>query len=104
MTQVEEWEKGAGDDPVVYILIGGLYQNHQQYKDAARCFQRSLDISPSYDVTTGLADAYRAAGKEELWKPTLERYLEVEDLGLAHAQIHKVRGNGPVGGIRAICS
>ncbi len=37
-----------------------------------------------------MANAYKSLGKLELWQPTLESYLKLEDLSLSHAQVHQM--------------
>ena len=84
------WEKELGEDPVGWSRLALRHYQMKNFDAAVRCYERSIEIGPSYDATVGLADAYYYAGKKELWKPTLESYLKVEDLGLNHAQIHQL--------------
>jgi tetratricopeptide (TPR) repeat protein len=88
--QLAKWESELGDDPVGWLTLGQKYYALNDLDAATRCYRRSLDISPCYDATVGLANCYYYNGKKELWQPTLETYLEVQDLGLAHAQIHQL--------------
>ena len=88
--QLKELEPQLGDDPVGWMTIGYRYYAMKEYDSAERCFKRSIEISPCKDATVGLANTYYNNGKKELWQPTLESYLKVEDLGLAHAQIHQL--------------
>ena len=85
-----EWEGTAGDDPQVFVTIGRLYRRLEQYEDAIRCLERSIELSPTKDAFIALADAHRASGQEDLWQPTLERFFEVESMGLEHAQVHRL--------------
>lgn len=87
-TQLSAWETELGDDPIGWYSLGTRYDQLNKLDDSTRCYQRSLAISPSQQATVGLANAHWSNGKKELWKPTLEAYLNVEDLGLNHAQIH----------------
>ncbi|BBO32634.1 tetratricopeptide repeat protein [Lacipirellula parvula] len=87
--QLAKWEQELREDPVGWMSLGQCYYSLSKLDDATRCYKRSVEISPCYDATLGLANCYYYNGKRELWKPTLESYLEVEDLGLAHAQIHQ---------------
>lgn len=92
--QLAEWEQQAGEDAYAFTRLGRCFRDRKRYDDAIRCYQRAIELSPRIDAFTGLADSYRAAGQEELWQPTLERYFEVEDLGLGHAQVHsKIAGD-----------
>jgi tetratricopeptide (TPR) repeat protein len=86
--QLAEWESTAGNDPVALTRLGNFYYDAEKYSDAARCYERAVELSPSAQRHISLAKSYRKAGKEELWLPTLERYLAEEDLGLGHSQIH----------------
>ena len=74
-------------------MIGQIHQNERRHDAAVRCFERSVTVSPSEDAYLKLAGAYDAQGKPELWQPTVEKYLEVEDLGLGHATIHAAIAN-----------
>jgi tetratricopeptide (TPR) repeat protein len=91
--QLAKWEAEAPDDPITWMDLGQRYYRLKEFDAAARCYKRSIDLSPSYDATVGLATAYKEGGKPELWQPTLEAYLKVEDLGLTHAQIHQLIAN-----------
>jgi tetratricopeptide (TPR) repeat protein len=87
--QARQWEQAAGEDPGVYISMGAVYTRLGLHDDAVRCYERSIELSPSYNAHVGLADSFRAAGQPELWQPTLERFLEVPALGLEHGYIHQ---------------
>lgn len=88
--RLAKWESQATDDPILWITLGKRYDSLGDFEAAARCYKRSYDVSPCYESTVGLASAYRNGGKPELWEPALKAYLEVEDLGLAHAKIHQL--------------
>ena len=87
--ELSELESELKDDPVGWMTIGNYYYSLNDLDASERCFARSLDISPCYDSTVGLANTYFYKGKRDLWQATLESYLEIDDLGLAHAQIHQ---------------
>jgi tetratricopeptide (TPR) repeat protein len=91
--QVTQWEAQAGEDPHVHITLGILYAQFEHYDDAIRVYERSIKLSPSQDAFVGLANTYRAAGQENMWQPTLERFFEVETLGLEHASVHSLIAN-----------
>jgi tetratricopeptide (TPR) repeat protein len=91
--QIADWEEKAGDDPIVFITLGGLYAGLQKYEDAARCYQQSIELSPSYGAYVGLANSYHSGGQPELWQPTLERFLDEPSLGLEHGWIHQMIAN-----------
>ena len=88
--KVAEWEGAAGEDPQVFVTLGQAYRKLQHFEDAIRCFERSIELSPTKDAFVALADAHRAADQEDLWQPTLERFFEVESMGLEHAQVHSM--------------
>ncbi len=87
--KLASWETEAGDNPVAWLSLGAAYYKQWETDASARCYKRSLEISASFAATEGLANSYFYGGKEELFVPTLESYLEFEDLGLAHAQIRQ---------------
>jgi tetratricopeptide (TPR) repeat protein len=91
--QLAKWETELGDDPVGWLTVANEYYELNDLDAATRCYQRSLEISPSYDATVGLANSYYHNDKKELWQSTLETYLEVEDLSLSHANIHRLIAN-----------
>jgi tetratricopeptide (TPR) repeat protein len=84
-----EWEQSAGEDPSIFLTLGQRYTSKNLHDDAVRCFETSIELSPAYNAHILLADSYRASGQPELWKPTLERFLEVPSLGLEHGWIHQ---------------
>ena len=85
-----EWENELKEDPIAWFTLGRQYDKHHDWKSSARCYQRSLNISPSFMATKGLADAYYREGKKDLWQLALESYLEEEDLSLSHAKVHQL--------------
>jgi tetratricopeptide (TPR) repeat protein len=87
--QLGGWEKELRNDPVGWMTIGKEYYELGDRAAAMRCYQRSLDISPSYAATEGLAYCHYYDGKKDLWQATLETYLQEEDLSLSHAQVHQ---------------
>ncbi len=86
--QLLEWERKAKAFPDSLCTIGQIHLNERRYDAAVRCFERSVAVSPSADGYLTLAWAYDAQGKPELWQPTVERYLDIEDHGMGHAWIH----------------
>ena len=87
--QLKEFEADLKADPIGWMTLGHQYYGLNKLDAAIRCYRRSLEISPCKDATVRLADCYYYNDQEELWVPTLESYLEVEDLGLAHGAIHR---------------
>jgi hypothetical protein len=88
-TELADAEKTMKADPIGWRSLGSQYFAQKSYEDAARCFQHSLKISPSEDVTHRLANSYKKLDKMDLWESTLESFLKEEDLGLTHAGIHR---------------
>ncbi len=91
--QLTQWESEAGEDPTVYTWLGGYFAQLEHYDDAIRAYERSIKLSPSKDAFVALASTHRAAGQEDLWLPTLERFFQVESLGLEHASVHSLIAN-----------
>jgi tetratricopeptide (TPR) repeat protein len=91
--KLTQWESEAGDDPTAYIWLGNHFANLKHYDDAIRVYERSIKLSPSKDAYVNLANTQYSAGHEELWQPTLERFFEVESLGLEHAAVHELIAN-----------
>jgi tetratricopeptide (TPR) repeat protein len=79
------YEKTVGEDPASWMALSQKYSELEDFASAERCMAKSAELSPSYDSVVLLADLYRRNGKPERYRPTLEAYLEVEDLGLDHA-------------------
>jgi tetratricopeptide (TPR) repeat protein len=88
--QCVQWESEAGDDPTAYGWLGGYFAADEHYDDAIRAYERSIKLSPTKGAYVGLASAYRDSGQEDKWLPTLERFFEVESLGLEHAAVHQI--------------
>jgi tetratricopeptide (TPR) repeat protein len=82
------YEKTVGEDPASWMALSQKYSELEDFASAERCMAKSAELSPSYDSVVLLADLYRRNGKPERYRPTLEAYLEVEDLGLDHARVH----------------
>jgi tetratricopeptide (TPR) repeat protein len=93
LEQAVQWESEAGEDPIVYRKVGDMFVKLKHFDDAIRVYEQSIKLSPHKDSFVGLANAHRFAGDENLWQPTLERFFEVESLGLEHAQVHAMIAN-----------
>jgi tetratricopeptide (TPR) repeat protein len=91
--QAIQWESEAGEDPTVYRTLGALFANQKHYDDAIRVYERSIKLSPHKAAYIGLANAHRSSGNDALWQPTLERFFEIESLGLEHAEVHALIAN-----------
>lgn len=86
---LEKFEPQIKEDPVGWMSLGNYYFSLANYDAAERCLKKSLSISPSYDATKTLANTYFSKNRKDLWQTTLESYLQVEDLGLTHSDIHQ---------------
>lgn len=86
--QLTQWESEAGEDPAIFVRLAARYNTLAHFDDAIRCYERSIELSPSKDAFVRLANAYRASGQEDKWQPTLERFFEVPSFGLEQAGIH----------------
>lgn len=88
--ELEAYEKMAGTDPLSWLDLGNRYFSASDWKNVVRCLERSLAISPCYDATNQLANAYYHLGNKDLakWEETLLGYLKLRDLGLMASIIH----------------
>lgn len=93
LATVKTWEAELRDDPLVWMAAAWQYKRLEDYESAIRCYRRSLDISPCMDATQSLAAIYYTQGDKERWEETLKSYLNVDDLGLAHSEIHRDLAN-----------
>jgi tetratricopeptide (TPR) repeat protein len=91
--QLAEWESQAGEDPWAYTALGEYFAELKHYDDAIRMYERSIALSPTKDAFVSLANTYRLAGQDNMWQPTLERFLEGESLGLEQASVHSMIAN-----------
>jgi tetratricopeptide (TPR) repeat protein len=88
--ELTQWESQAGEDPHAYRQLGERFAALERYDDAIRVYERSVSLSPTMEAYVGLANSYRAAGQDDKWQPTLERFFKVESLGLEHASVHSL--------------
>ncbi len=51
-----KFEPQLKDDPVGWMTLGSYYYRLNDLDSSERCFKRSLEISPCYDATVGLAN------------------------------------------------
>jgi len=85
--QAAEWEKTC-QHPLVLLSLGQHYLTDNKGEEAERCLRKCMEASPDKIVFTTLANSYKAQGKLDDWKKTLDSYLEKgESHGLDHAQI-----------------
>ena len=87
LAELAEWQELAQRASRNLTALGKAHARLGNQKDAVRCFEKSIGVRPSQSACLALADAYVAQGKEDLWLPTLEKFFETDDLGLAHSQM-----------------
>ncbi|QDV75300.1 hypothetical protein K2D_35890 [Planctomycetes bacterium K2D] len=90
---VKSWEAELRDDPLGWMAAAWQYKRLGDDENAIRCYRRSIDISPCMDSVRALSEIYYRKGDKDRWEQTLKSYLKLEDLGLAHAQIHREIAN-----------
>jgi len=87
--QLNHWGNTAKSDPIALSKVAALFSARKDYKSAIRAYEQAYAMCPSSDTAIALATAYRAAGQEDQWLPTLERYLNEPDYSLGHASIRQ---------------
>jgi tetratricopeptide (TPR) repeat protein len=80
--RAEFLERTYADDPVVQSALRDRYLQLKKYEDAERCGKQKLSIAPDFVSYRRLAEVYKANKQMALWKATLEKSLELPDLGL----------------------
>src|SRR5690606_22366778 len=83
-----KWESQLKSDPTGYSRLAKRYRELGDTDAAIRCFEKSLRMLPTVDATLSLSDLYLTQKDYENWERSLLAFLETEDMGLAHAQIH----------------
>ena len=84
--KVPEWEKESGDTPALLAALARRYTDAKQYEDAERILSHYIDLSPDGGAFRLSASTYKAQGKIDRWRETLEASLKAEDFGLDHAR------------------
>jgi tetratricopeptide (TPR) repeat protein len=68
--------------------LSNRYWQLSRWDDAERCLKREIKFSPEFKTYDRLSNLYKKQGKRELWRATLDEYLqEHESFGLEHARI-----------------
>ena len=80
-------EKDFGEDAIVMSALAGRYLKLKQYDDAERCAQQSLRLVPDYPTYETLAEIQQAKGNRTAWQQTLDKALELPEMGLRGAII-----------------
>jgi tetratricopeptide (TPR) repeat protein len=80
-------EKDFADDPIVISALAGRYLKLNQYDDAERCAKQSLQVAPDFPTYETLAEVYKAKGDMAAWQQTLDKALDLPDMGLRGAII-----------------
>jgi tetratricopeptide (TPR) repeat protein len=89
-TKLAEWEADAdsADSPTLLAALGKRYTEMGRIDDAQKVLKRYIAQSPSYWAYALLARNEKDRGNLELWKTTLDEYLERgENSGLDHARV-----------------
>lgn len=83
-----DWQKESGDWPVFLAAMGLHYTGTREFDAARRALEGYIQLSPDAWAYEQLAANFKAEGKDDRWKETLDAFLtNVEDLGLDHARI-----------------
>ncbi len=85
--QLAQWEKAAGGDADTSRVLGQRYRQLRRFDDAIRLLEESVALSPNQSAFIALADVYRSNGHDELWRPTLERFLALDNPALDDARV-----------------
>jgi len=83
--KLQEWEQKLRDDPISFRLIGQRFHALGDQENSVRCYERSMELLPTYKTASELAKHYQRTDQSEKWEQVLLDYLETEDLGLEHA-------------------
>ena len=78
-----DWEKEK--QPVVMRTLAARYRQTGQFEDAERCLRVYIEVAPTYEGYTDLAEVYKQQKKMDMWQETLEASLKIADVGLNHA-------------------
>lgn len=85
---LEAWAETAKKDYATARNMAGYYEDAGRIEEAAEWLEDSYELEPQADTAIQLAKLYRSQGKEDLWLPTLRRYLdEEENRGLEHSRV-----------------
>ena len=85
LEEVDIWVNENSDHPAVLQAAGQAYLKNGDVERAIELFDRYLEMIPDRWPLTQLAQHYYKAEEDEKWLSTMERMLELEDLGLNHA-------------------
>lgn len=84
--RIAGWEEQYRDEPAVMHAIADRHVALARYAAAVRCLTAMLEVTPSHETYTKLADAHLAAGDEEAFIGTLERAMGVPSENLEDAE------------------
>ena len=86
--QPEEWLKTHADQPMVMSELGVLFEKHKDLEHAAEAFELAIKKSHDTFAYEKLAGIYKAQGRRDEWKRTLDEALKsTPDQGLKHARM-----------------
>lgn len=80
-------EKDFAADPIVMSALAGRYLKLKQYDDAERCAKESIRLAPDYPAYETLAEIYKTKGDMASWQQTLDKSLDLPEMGLRSATI-----------------
>jgi tetratricopeptide (TPR) repeat protein len=90
-SQAEEFagaaEKQFADDSNVLNALVERYLSLKRFDDAERCARQRVKAVPDYSGYEMLAGIYKQKGDMARWKETLEKSLELPEMGLEHASV-----------------
>ena len=86
--KAQAWEQSHGGHPFILITLGEALSQRNRWKDAERCLQQYIEISPDVTGYQRLAEIYRSQHMNDRWLATLKAFLEkTEPIALEHAQV-----------------
>jgi HEAT repeats len=79
------WENTKDED-----ILGALAKRYfvsNQAVDAERCLLKYMDLAQDFWAYNHLSSIYKAQKRDDKWLETLEKYLQLPNLGLQHAKV-----------------
>ncbi len=86
--ELAAWEERAGFSATAWHQLGEFYLKRLEYENSCRCYETSFGLSPTYTTARDWGWAYEYAKELDKVVPTMKLYLEEEDFGLGHSNIH----------------
>ncbi len=85
--QLEKWEVKLTEDATAYMKLGNWYDSLNDPEKSTRCYEKSMEILPNFDVAKSLATLHWQKDFDK-WKNVYLEFLKSEDLNLEHAKAH----------------